>query len=114
MARSCASTAWTPNVVDSNEKAAPACPDCFWAAWGVTTPPNPLLEWSCNAPGVLEMLEADCEFTFTAYAREFKTVCGAAGRFFVRRREGNGYINACLRDNNYDELPDVLREKAGQ
>lgn len=52
--------------------------------------------------------------TPTARAREFTSVCGVDGRFFVRRKPGNQYINACLRQYNQDEMPDELRIKAGQ
>lgn len=93
-----------------------ACSDCFWASLGTTYradgPLNGFPEWMCNAPEVVAMLCLGNVCTSVRHAREFSTVCGDTARFFVQRRPGNKYINACLRDDNYDELPDELRGKA--
>lgn len=98
--------------VDAGNADFPACPDCFWAAFSPHE--NFLWDWTCNAPGVAEMLEYGNSFTSTPYAREFKTVCGAAAKFFVRRRPGNEHINACLLSDNYESLPEELRGNATQ
>ncbi|MFH1493763.1 MAG: hypothetical protein ABIG70_03080 [Pseudomonadota bacterium] len=94
------------------------CADCFWASLGTTYradgPLNGFPEWMCNAPEVVAVLLLGNDCISVRHAREFSAMCGDTARFFVQRRPGNKYINACLRDDNYDELPDELRGKAGQ
>lgn len=66
-----------------------SCLDCHWASVGADPAP---FDWMCHAPPVVAMLEGN-EATPCRYAREFTTVCGAQGRFFLARA---GEINGCL------------------